>query len=134
MTSSIRNELDNQRIPLYRTRIIFLFIIALPMAYARLPVPSIFTEEHSSLVKWLYIFIGESQADVSIILFMASFLIVPVLFFDLIGNTKLLRTDTLPRRRMVSWIVLSVEILILLALCAQIFLFVYIVSIGGILG
>jgi len=128
------NELDNQRIPLYRTRIIFLFIVALPMAYARLPIPSIFTEEHSSLVKRLYIFIGESQADVSLILFMASFLIAPVLFFDLIENAKLLRTDTLPRRRIVSWIVLFIEILILLALCAQIFLFFYVASIGGIMG
>ena len=113
-------EKENQRIPLYRTRIIFLIIVALLMAYPLL---------------WIFFgILGEYTLEALMGLFLASFLIVPVLLFDLIGNAKLLRTDTLPRRRIVSWIVLSVEILILLALCGLIFLGFYIVNTGGILG
>ena len=103
-------EIENQRIPLYRTRIVFLTIVVLLTAASYLGV-----------IDWIL----DGFLDGLLIMFFSSFLIIPVLIFDLIGNDKYLLKDTLPRRRILSWILLSVETLIILPFFFVIFLVFY---------
>jgi hypothetical protein len=103
-----------QKIPLYRTRIIFLIVISLLLIFWSLPRSN-----------WPF-----QGSDIILVVEVLS-LMTPVIFVmllvDVIVNGKYLFSDQILERRNLSYVILSVEILFLLASGSYTILLIYLI-------